>query len=240
MLYGNDVFNYAEVRREIMSELDAIRGLAEQALTIRTPAGLRDSFLWDRGQRLVCNVELICQLPELTAANLQIDNFSLTAAAYFSDSGMVRWFNSPQKEFNGQTSDENGDHFLDLSADVVAEKLDGVVESRKIKKIARIITESGNRFSRRVESMILSDARNLDDLGAVGIVNEFRQYIVSGKSVRDALGIWQRKMDYGYWQARLKEGFRFESVRKIAEQRLSTTESFMEQLKVESVGQDLQ
>lgn len=223
-----------------MSELDLVRNIAEQALTICMPAGMADTFLWDRSQRLVRNVELICQLSELEAANLQIDSFCLKAATYFSDSGIVLWFNSQNGSFKGQGADEDSDYFLGHSAEVVAEKLEGVLEQKKIKKISRIIVESGNRFSQRAEPMILSDARNLDDLGAVGIVNEFRQYTINGKSVRDALGIWKRKMDYGYWQARLKEGFRFESVRKIAEQRLSTAESFMEQLKVESVGQDLQ
>jgi hypothetical protein len=82
--------------------------------------------------------------------------------------------------------------------------------------------------------MVLCDARNLDDIGAVGIFNELRRYIIGGKNVSDALKVWKRKKDYQYWQARLKEGFRFESVRKLAEQRLSTAKQFMDQLKLES------
>jgi len=87
--------------------------------------------------------------------------------------------------------------------------------------------------------MILSDARNLDDMGAMGIFNEFRRYIIGGKSICDALQSWKMKIDYRYWQARLKKSFRFESVRKLAEQRLSAAEHFMNQLEVETEAQDL-
>jgi hypothetical protein len=57
--------------------------------------------------------------------------------------------------------------------------------------------------------------------------------------VGDILRSWKRKIDYRYWQARLEEGFRFESVRKLAERRLCAAEEFMEQLKAEAQGRDL-
>ena len=88
--------------------------------------------------------------------------------------------------------------------------------------------------------MILSDARNLDDTGAVGIFNEFRRFVSRGKSTSDALQGWKRKIDYGYWQARLKEDFRFDAVRKLAERRLAAAEYFMKQLKVENTAKDLE
>ena len=88
--------------------------------------------------------------------------------------------------------------------------------------------------------MILSDARNLDDMGVVGIFSEFRRNVIEGKGVCDALQIWKRKVDYRYWQARLKESFRFEQVRKVAEQRLSAAECFMNQLKAEAEARDVE
>ena len=88
--------------------------------------------------------------------------------------------------------------------------------------------------------MILSDAQNLDDMGATGIFNEFKRHVAQGKGVTDALQSWKKKIDYRYWQARLKESFRFESVRKLAQQRLSATEYFMNQLKIEHSAKDLE
>jgi len=77
-------------------------------------------------------------------------------------------------------------------------------------------------------------------MGMVGIFNELKSYACNGKSVSDVLKTWQRKMDYRYWQARLKESFRFDSVREIAEERLSVVESFMNQLKIENTAKDLE
>jgi len=237
-----------------MSEIDIVKDLAQQTLTIPTLTGELDNSIWDRAQRLVRNAEYICRLPEL--ANLQIDRFCLYAAAYFSDAGLVR----PRLSMTGGARHlkaekptllasargreallaANGNNLLDFSTQVVEEKLSPAIDQARIKKINRIITESGSHSAQRPEAMILSDARNLDDMGAVGILNEFRRFVSAGKGICDALQSWKRKIDYRYWQARLKKSFRFEQVRKLAEQRLSVAEYFMNQLKAETEAQDLE
>ena len=88
-----------------MCELDIIRDLAKQALTITTPTGDIDSFLWDRGQRLVCNVEHICRLIEAAKTNFQIDHFCLKVATYFSDAGLARSLQSPKNKSSTIESD---------------------------------------------------------------------------------------------------------------------------------------
>ena len=87
--------------------------------------------------------------------------------------------------------------------------------------------------------MVLSDARNLDDMGMVGIFNEMRRYVVHGRGVSEALASWKRKLDYDYWKARLRESFRFDSVRQIAQQRLQGAEQYMKQLELENRAGDL-
>jgi HD superfamily phosphodiesterase len=223
-----------------MSELDIVKDLAKQALTISTPTGSSDNSLWDRAQRLVRNAEYICRLPELAKTSLQIDHFCLIAAAYFSDSGLARHLEAKEQGAKLALSGANGDELLDFSTQVVEEKLAGAVKKARIEKINRIITESGSLLTRMIEAMILSDARNLDDMGAAGIFNEFRRYVIGGKGACDAVRSWKRKIDYRYWQARLKESFRFEQVRELAEQRLSAAEHFMNQLKAETEALDLE
>ncbi len=223
-----------------MAELDIVRDLAKQALVIRTPASEHDNSLWDRAQRLVRNVEHICRLPELGKASMQIDSFCLYAATYFSDAGLAHQLRAKGSGAKLAISDANGNDLLDFSTQIVEEKLKTVVDETRIKRINRIITESCSCSSRRLEAMIFSDARNLDDTGAVGIFNEFRRFVSHGKSTSDALQGWKRKIDYGYWQARLKEDFRFEAVRKLAERRLAAAEYFMKQLKVENTAKDLE
>lgn len=223
-----------------MSELDIVRDLAKQVLTIPTPISSLDNSLWDRAQRLVRNVEHICQLPELGKVSPQIDRFCLIAATYFSDAGLARHLGAENTRAKPPVSAANSNELLDFCTQIVEEKLKPCINEARVKKINKIITESSDHFTQRVEAMILSDARNLDDMGTVGIFNEFKRYVIGGKSVSDALQIWKRKTDYRYWQARLKESFRFESVRKLAEHRFLAAEYFMNQLKVENTAKDLE
>ena len=221
-----------------MSEIDIVKELARETLVIPTQAAYPDNFLWDRAQRLVRNVEHICQVPELGRAGTTIDRFCLTAATYFCDAGIAVRLKTNQTG-TLSASDNNGDGTLDFSAQIVEEKLGEHIDGLRVRNISRIVTESGSHFSKMPEAMILSDARNLDDMGTVGIFSEFRRYIVGGKSVSDFLPAWEKKIDYQYWQARLKKSFQFESVRKLAEQRLNTAEYFMNQLKIENNANDI-
>jgi hypothetical protein len=223
-----------------MSEIDIIREIAQQVLKVPTLTGKMDNWLWDRAQRLVRNVEHICRLPELDEANLPIDRFCLTAAAYFVDCGFARYADAEDTSARIVLADISPGDLGDFSTQIVTDKLSGALAGPKIDKINKIITESGNRFSDMVEAKILSDARNLDDMGAVGIFNEFRRYVIHGKGASDVLESWKRKVDYRYWQARLKESFRFESIRKLAAQRFSAAEYFMNQLTAENNAKDLE
>jgi hypothetical protein len=239
-----------------MSELDIVRQLAQETLAIKTPAGRFDNSLWDRAQRVVRNLEHICRLPELLETGSQTDLFCLTAAAYFYDAGFTRLADFSGSDATGASPDGPAKDFRPssvealteapntilrrLSTEIVTERLGPILPAPKIDKINRIITESGDRFTNMTEAMILFDARNLDDMGAVGIFNEFRRCPVHGKAVTDTLQSWERKIDYRYWQARLKESFHFETVRSIATQRLAAAEAFMKQLSIENSARDLE
>ncbi|MCK5001362.1 MAG: hypothetical protein KAS23_17580 [Anaerohalosphaera sp.] len=223
-----------------MSEIDIIREVAEQVLKVPTLAGTKDSYLWDRAQRLVRNVEHICRLPELAQSNRPIDRFALTSAAYFSDAGFAHYVDAEDKTARVVLADVSVSDLRDFSAQVVTDKLLSLIAGPKIDKINRIMQESSDKQSKLTEAMILSDARNLDDMGAIGIFNEFRRYVVHGKGASDAIDSWRRKVDYRYWEARLKESFRFEVVARIAEQRFEAAEFFMNHLMIENSAKDLE
>ena len=223
-----------------MSEIDVIREIAKQALMVPTLSGTTDTWLWDKTQRLLRNVEHICRLPELTASNLPIDRFALIAATYFCDSGFAKYADVSDTSARVVLADISPSDLHDFSTQLVTDKLSGSIQGPKIDKINKIIVESNNRFTEMTEAMVLSDARNLDDMGAVGIFNEFRRYVIHGKGATDALESWKRKIDYRYWDARLKESFRFDSVRKLASRRFSAAEYFMNQLTAENAARDLE
>lgn len=223
-----------------MTEIEEIRKIAQEVLAVQSVTGMRDNWLWDRTQRVVRNVEYICRMSEISESNLAIDRFCLICAAYFSDAGFLHYANSEDITSRVVLADLNVIDLRDFSAQIVGDYLCEVLPEAKIEKVCKIIIESSNKLAEMIEANILSDGRSLDDMGAVGIFNEFRRYIAHGKGVTDAINSWQRKVDYRYWEARLKEGFRFESVRKIADRRFHSAEYFMKQLSMENSGKDLE
>lgn len=218
-----------------MSELETVREIARKTLTFSAPSGGCDDWLWDRTLRILANIEHICRLPELAEQAISIDRFCLVVAAYFADSGRAR-FPKAKKAFVDVTNAELCKH----STRTVADVLTGVLTGTRIDKINTIITESFNRFTDVTEATILSDGRGLEDLGAAGLLGTLRSQIMDGRGVSDMLESWNRKIEYGYWQVRLKESFRFAAVCQIAQKRFSAAEQFMNQLATENAAADLE
>ncbi|MHC5138146.1 MAG: hypothetical protein ACYSN7_06270, partial [Planctomycetota bacterium] len=95
-------------------------------------------------------------------------------------------------------------------------------------------------FTDVTEAMVLSDGRGLEELGLAGLLGGLRGQLIDGKAVSDILESWKRKIEYGYWRARLEESFRFAAVRQIAEQRFAAVEQFMNQLATENSAGDVE
>ncbi len=179
-------------------------------------------------------------MPELAEQAISIDRFCLVAAAYFADSGRVYFAGNQKATRKWPPADVTNAEVYNVSMQTVLDKLANVTTSTRIDKINKIIGESFNRFTDVTEAMILSDGRGLEDLGATGLLGTLRKQLIDGKGVSDILESWKRKIEYGYWQARLKESFRFAAVRAIAEQRFAAVEQFMNQLAMENTVGDLE
>jgi hypothetical protein len=220
-----------------MSELEVIRQIAREVLTAPTADKTPDSFLLDRAERLVRNAKLLSRLPELAQADLQIDRLCLAAAAYLCQAGLAA---AAKPTAATPPTDSDRRCSLDAATRIVAEKLTGILPAARVDKINRIIVESENRFTKMTEAVILADARSLDDMGAVGIFAEVRRHINAGKAVAELLASWQQKLDYRYWQARLKDGLHLPSVRLLAEARLAAAQQFIAQLSAENAAADLE
>lgn len=222
-----------------MTQVDTIKQVAHQVLQVPTNVGMSNNWLWDRTLRIVDNVETVCRMPEVAGENMAVDRFCLTVAAYFADAGFTNYIGIETIEAGLVLADINTSDLREFSTQIVFEKLGGILDTNKLNKVNRIIAESNDRFSEMNEAMILSDARNLEDIGIIGIFNEFCACGVHGKGVGDVLESWKKKVDYRYWEARLKESFSFESVRKVAVRRFAQAEELMNHLAVENSATDL-
>lgn len=223
-----------------MPDIDIVKQQAKESLEYKTCSGEKGSCLWNRAQRLVRTVNYISQLPELTELNLLIDRFCLSSAAYFCDAGFEKYALANSLSIMEVVVDIPNCDVKDFSAKIMAKELEGKLPQQKIERIAKIIIESGNRFTNMTEAMILSDGHSLDDMGTVGIFNELRRCTIQGKGCQDLIASWDRKIQYQYWDARIKEGFRFDSVKEIAQQRFESAKTFMAQMADENNAQDLE
>jgi hypothetical protein len=222
-----------------MTEIEIIKGLAKEVLTASKDSVGLGSFLWERTQRLARNVEHICDLSEITQSGIEVDRYCLLCATCFSETGFAGIPAKKKAPINYPFFKSNSDGVLESCREIIDSELGSLLSKGQIAKIKKILTESCERSTAMTEALILSDARNLEDMGAVGIFHELRRFMSQGKNINDVLLHWRKQTDYRYWQARLKDSFRFEGVRKLAEQRLTTAEQFMNQLQTETEASDL-
>jgi hypothetical protein len=223
----------------MMTELETIRGLAKRVLTTSKDSMGLGRYLWEHTQRIARNVEHICDLSESAQAGFEVDRFCLLSATYFSETGTTGLLAKKNAPITYPFFKSSSDGILEFCREIIDSKLGLILTKGQILKIKKIISESWNRSTRMTEAMVLSDARNLEDMGAIGIFHELRRFMSQGKNISEVLLHWRKQIDYRYWQARLKDSFRFEDVRKLAEQRLATAEQFMNQLQQETEARDL-
>jgi len=221
-----------------MADLQIFKEIAEQVLEIPTLKGTPDGYLIDRAYRILRHCGGIARLGEVQ--RFQMDHDGLYIAALFRDAGFAHYANQEDKVSRMVLADLTDEDTRDFSTQIVQEKLVEFLAPEQLERVCSIIIESGKRNTTIIEAMVLSDARNLDDMGANGIFNEMRRYVIHGRGVAEALAGWNRKVEYDYWAARLRESFRFEAVRAIAEQRLITAQKFMAQLEIENKAADME
>ena len=221
-----------------MANLGVIQEIAEQVLAVPTPKGAADRYLIDRAHRVRRHCACIARLTDVQ--RFQIDHECLNIAALFRDAGFARYANQEDRASRLVLADLTDEDLRDFSAQTVHEKLSELLNPREMERVCSTIIDSARRDTTLIEAMILSDARGLDDLGAVGLFNEFRRYVIHGRGASEALLSWKRKIEYDYWSARLREGFRFDSVRELAQRRLAAAEQFMQCLDAENHAADLE
>lgn len=91
-----------------------------------------------------------------------------------------------------------------------------------IDRTIRILDELPHRTPVLDEAKILADMVNLDDFGIIGLLNSAVHAGRIGEGLLQVARGTEMRERYGYWDARLKDGFHFEPVRQIASQRLDS------------------
>lgn len=221
-----------------MEKEEQIRKAAYELLLVQNPSGHSERWLWDRTCRIVRHVEAVLRLGEIQEIRAAIDVFALKTAAYLTDAGLPVYAQAKELSFSSALLELGRPELREFSIQVVQEKFSSLPSPETLDLVCRVIRESDNRFTKLTEARILSDARNLEDMGMIGIIQDIRRCLLQGKGVSAILESWRRKIDYRYWEARLKEDFHYEAVRRLARQRFAAAQECMQALEAEDLGKD--
>jgi hypothetical protein len=106
------------------------------------------------------------------------------------------------------------------SAELLVSHLGQEVDETLLDHTTRILQEMPHRNPMVEEAKLLADALNLEDFGLVGLLAQTIQLSRQGGGIAQVIEGIEKRDQYGYWEARLKDGFHFEQVRQIAKRRL--------------------
>ncbi|MFO8015274.1 MAG: HD domain-containing protein [Phycisphaerae bacterium] len=220
-----------------MPELEPLIDEARQVLVTASPLGREDRFLFDHSLRVMQVAERLSHCREVR--QWRVDRFALQVAALFHQAATVRLDEERRTSTVYAAATMSAEDVKEYSAELVGDRLRGRVPDRQLARIQEIIRRAHDASIDLAEAKLLSDADSLDDIGALGVWRDMRRHILEGRAVDDTVRAWQRREEYGYWEARLREAFNLETSRRLAERRLEAARRFKEQLAVEREALDL-
>ncbi len=109
------------------------------------------------------------------------------------------------------------------AAELLVSLVGSNVEDSLLDRTTRLIHEIPHRSPVIDEAKLMADVLNLEDFGLIGLIIQAVQLGLQGEGVADLSVAADKREQYGYWEARIKDGFHFEPVRAIAIKRLATS-----------------
>lgn len=218
-------------------QIDRIVPLAKQLLVLPTGDSHPDLWLWEHAERVMRLTQLVARLPEV--GNAGPDLTALAAAALFHDAGWVLEFHQGRFERWQVLTRPTNDLQRELGAAMLQEEAGPLLGGQTTRLAGDAIRQCNDRRTTLIEARILAEAEAIDEIGVMYVLRQFRQYQAEGRPIQQLADSWQRQKEYRYWEVRLQDGFRFESTRTLARQRLAAVDAFMTALASDLRGADL-
>jgi|WetSurMetagenome_2_1015567.scaffolds.fasta_scaffold22999_3 uncharacterized protein len=220
-----------------MPEIEPFVEIARSVLVGRSPLGRDDTYLFDHSVRVMRVAERLSQSRE--ASQWRLDRFALSVAALFHQAATVRLEEERRTSTVYAAATMSADDVREYSAELAGDRLKGKLPARQAALVQNIIRHTHDPATAVAEARILSDADNLDDVGALGVWRDLRRSAMEGRGVEDAVRTWQRRLEYGYWETRIRDAFRMDTSRRLARGRLTSAHAFMQQLAREQQADDM-
>jgi len=228
----------ADWRMGNSTHLDRLLPLARQLLILPIGERQRELWLWEHSERVMQLTQLLADLPEL--AGQAPDHLALATAALFHDAGWALEFHQGRIDRWQLLSRPTNEIQRELGAAMLLEEAANLLPGPNARLAADAIRHCNDRRTTLLEAQILAEAENLDELSVVYVLRQYRQYQAENRALAQLVDTWRRQQEYRYWEVRLNEGFRWETTRALARQRLAAVEAFMQALERDLRGADLQ
>lgn len=193
-----------------------LREYVEQALSVVDEQGTVGPRLLDDASRLWRRIE---RFIDMRLVHEGLDREALELACYAMQ--------LPGRRGKAGAAGRPSRSTLRDRAEEAAELLVGIAGSDAdeslLDRATRVLQEMPHRSPMLDEAKLLADAVNIEDFGVIGIAVQAIQLARQGEGVLQLAEGCDKREQYGYWEARLKDGFHFEAVRQIALRRLETT-----------------
>ena len=190
-----------------------LRQRLAQVLGVVDEHGTRGPRLVDDAQRLWRRAQSLLAMALIPP---DADGEALELACYALQLPMRSSENLPA----GKLGRTNLRDRTEQSAELLVSAVGREASEELIDRVTNILLALPHRVPELEEAKLLADVLNLDDFGVVGFVNRAIQLGRQGEGVSQVADAADKREQYGYWEARLKDGFHFEPVRRLAKQRL--------------------
>jgi hypothetical protein len=212
-----------------MTEFAPIWSRAKRDLLIAIAPERYDPVIWERAERVAEMTLIVATFPEL--AGQRLDRQAMLAAALYHDAGWLVQLNHRKISRHEIFTRPITDAQRDLAAAMLEKSLHDLMPDASRETAVLALRECNRKATDLLEAHVLCEAINLDDMGPHALCVSVRRHIAEGKGVESVLDIWHRQQEYHYWEARLKECLRFETSRRVAEQRLAAMGRVMDELR---------
>ncbi len=216
---------------------DAIWNRARADLVISTEQGDEDVFLWEHSIRVANSALRIAKLSVVQAASP--DETAILAAALYHDAGWIVRLEAGEVQRGETLVRPLSEADREQAAVVLERSLGKLLPPESLARATEAVRTLKDREMDSIEGQVVAEADNLDQLGVLSLWTIIRRGMIDGKGVRAVIDTWRRRKEYRYWDALLKDSFRFPAVRAIAERRLEQFERLMEELEAQQEGVDL-
>ncbi len=220
-----------------MVNLDAIRKQAYQDLVLICAEGKPRTLLWDHSSRVCDSALLISRLPEF--ARKDVDPNKLAIVALYHDAGWAVQYESGDIDINAVQGTVTTAIQCTLAATFMLEKLTKLASPEILEYAAECIRVLSDHDILQPCAQIVAEADHLDEFNVVTSCTKVFKQILSGRSVDAVIETWDNQNSYGFWTAKIKDSFRFESTRMIATSRLKVFEEFIEHMRAHHKNMDV-